>query len=407
MSLMEKIRHNEAEMNRLLVGRKDEVRGVFLAVLARQHAILFGPHGEAKSMLLDYFVEGIQGAVVFTKTVAQDTLPDDLFVAAYDFVAEDLGGGKQRNIIEPITTGMMPEANFTMLRELFRCSGPTLNALLTAINERYYEVRGQRKKMPLISVFGDTNNLPGEDLEAFYDRFMLRFVVDRIAEKSQRIHMRQLSHKRRQGDDSAKPKMQAISLDDLAEIQKAVLKVTVNERIDDLIETIIEKLYEEGVIIYGRRDVRLNPLLQANAYLEGRDEVTEADLVEVLPHVLWDNPDHKKLVRKVILSVANPIGALVQDLLDEAKEIRDEAISRKKSDGSEKNDAEYNRGGSEANAKLKKLISGDSTSDIKGITQLFEEAKKSGFPTKQIEDALETVKRYQRDVAKEVMGFDI
>jgi len=142
--------------------------------------------------LLDYFVQGIQDAVVFSKTVAQDTLPDDLFVAAYDFVMDELGGGKQRNITEPITTGMMPEAHFVMLRELFRCSGPTLNALLTAINERYYEVRGQRKKMPLISVFGDTNNLPGEDLEAFYDRFMLRYVVDRIAEKSQRIQMRQL-----------------------------------------------------------------------------------------------------------------------------------------------------------------------------------------------------------------------
>jgi len=201
--------------------------------------------------------------------------------------------------------------------------------------------------------------------------------------------------------------MQAVSLDELATIQAEVLKVVVNERIDDLIETIIEKLYEEGIIIYGRRDVRLNPLLQANAYLEGRNEVTEADLVEVLPHVLWDNPDHQKLVRKVILSVANPIGLLVQELLDEAKELRDEAISRKNPDGTDKDDAAYNRGGSEANAKLKKLISGDNASGIKGITQLFEEAKKSGFLTKQIEDALETVKRYQKDVAKEVMGFDI
>ena len=406
-AVVKKLQNNEAEMNRLLIGRKEEVRGIFLAVLARQHAILFGPHGEAKSMLLDYFVEGIAGATVFSKTVAQDTLPDDLFVAAYDFFLENLDGGKQRNITEPINTGMMPEAHFAMLRELFRCSGPTLNALLTAINERYYEVRGQRKKMPLISVFGDTNNLPGEDLEAFYDRFMLRYVVDRIAEKSERIRMRQLSHKRRQGDNEVKPKMQPISLTELASVQETVLMVEVNERIDDLIETIIEKLYQEGVIIYGRRDARLNPLLQANAYLDGRDEVTESDLVDVLPHVLWDNPDHQKLVLKVILSVANPLGLLVQELLDEAKELRDAAISRKKDDGTDKNDAEYNRGGSEANAKLKKLISGDEPAGIKGITQLFEEAKKSGFPTKSIQDALDTVKRYQRDVAKEVMGFDV
>ena len=60
MDTMERLRHNEAEMNRILVGRKEEVRGCFLATLARQHVILFGPWGEAKSMLLDQFVRGIE-----------------------------------------------------------------------------------------------------------------------------------------------------------------------------------------------------------------------------------------------------------------------------------------------------------------------------------------------------------
>ncbi len=406
MTALEKLRHNEAEMNRILIGRKEEVRGCFLATLAGQHVILFGPWGEAKSMLLDQFVQGISGAVVFNKTVAQDTAPDDLFVADYDFVEQDLGSGKKRIGKEPITTGMLPEAHFAMLREIFRCSSETLNALLTAINERKYEVRGVRRDMPLVSVFGDTNNLPGEDLEAFYDRFMLRYVVGRTMEKSQRILMRQLSHQRRQGDVSARIKPESITLDELTELQEEALLVDVNERIDDLIETIIERLYEEGVIIYGRRDVRLNPILQANALLEGRDEVTEADLVEVLPHCLWDNPDQKTVVKKVILAVANPIGLQVQELLDEAQEIRDAALSRKKADGSQKSEQEFVRGGSEANAKLKKLISGDSQADIKGIIQLLEDAKKGGFPSKQIEDARETVQRFQKDVAREVMGFD-
>ncbi|OIO46379.1 MAG: hypothetical protein AUJ25_00075 [Parcubacteria group bacterium CG1_02_37_13] len=406
MNSIEKIRHNEAEMNRILIGRRDEVRGCFLAMLAQQHCILFGPWGEAKSMLLDQFVQGISGAVVFNKTVAQDTLPDDLFVAAYDFIVEDLGGGKQRNITEPITTGMLPVAHFAMLRELFRCSGPTLNALLTAINERKWESRGVRYSMPLISVFGDTNNLPGEDLEAFYDRFMLRYVVGRTMEKSERIKIRQFSHRRRQGDSQAKINPEPITLDELAGLQEEVLLVNVNERIDDLIETIIERLYEEGVIIYGRRDARLNPLLQANALIEGRDEVTEADLVDVLPHCLWDNPDQRIVVKKTVLAVANPIGLLVQELLDEALEIRNEACSKKKQDGSSKSDQEFARGGSEAIAKFKKLISGDAATGVKGILQLLEDAKKGGYPSKSIEDARESVQRYQKDVAKEVMGMD-
>ena len=406
MNAMEKLRHNEAEMNRIVIGRRDEVRGCFLAALAEQHVILFGPWGEAKSMLLDQFVRGFSGATVFNKTVAQDTLPDDLMVADRDFIVEDLGNGRQRNIIEPITTGMLPEANFAMLREIFRCSGPTLNALLTAINERKWESRGERHDMPLISVFGDTNNLPGEDLEAFYDRFMLRYLVERTIEKSVRIQIRQLAHKRRQGDKEARVNPNPISLNEFVDLQETALMVDVNERVDDQIETIIERLYEEGVIIYGRRDVRLNPLLQANALMEGRDEVTEEDLVDVLPHCLWDNPDQRTVVKKVILSVANPIGLQVQELLDQAREIRDNALSRKKPDGTDKGAAEFARGGAEANAKLKKLISGGDGVD-KGVLQLLEDAKKGEFPTKQIEDARESVQRFQRDVAREVMGFDI
>ena len=161
MEALKKLRHNESEMNRLLVGRKEEVRGIFLAVLARQHAILFGPHGEAKSMLLDWFAEGIEGVTVFQKTVAQDTLPDDLFVAAYDFVVENLADGRQRNITEPITTGMLPECHFAMLREIFRCSGPTLNALLSAINERVWEHRGvARHTTDNTSVWGARHTPP-------------------------------------------------------------------------------------------------------------------------------------------------------------------------------------------------------------------------------------------------------
>lgn len=182
--------------------------------------------------------------------------------------------------------------------------------------------------------------------------------------------------------------------------------VSVNERIDDLIETIVERLYEEGVIIYGRRDARLNPLLQANALIEGRDEVTEADLVDVLPHCLWDNPDQIIVVKKIVLAVANPIGLLVQELLDEALEIRTQAVTRKKPDGASKSDQEFSRGGSEAMNKLKKLISGDEASGAIGIVQLLDDARKDGYPSKSIEDARESVQRYQKDVAKEVMGMD-
>lgn len=408
MTEVEKIGAVEKEMNRLLVGRRDEVRGVILATLARQHAILFGPHGEAKSMLLDLFASCIGGIKVFTWTVSQDTMPSDIFEAAHEFVTQNEtlpdGSIRQRQWAEPIVTGMMPDAHIVMLRELFRCNTHTLNATLTAINERYWVCRGERRPMPLMSVFGDTNNPPGDDLEAYYDRFMLRYTVDRLKEKSLRLEMRRLSERRRQGDPKARLNVEPLTLEELATLQDLATMIDFPSRMDELVEEIIERLFDEGIIIYGRRDARLNTVLKVNALLDNRNEVTEADLVEVLPHCLWDNQDDRKKVKSVILAVANPIGRKVQELLDDAEEIRDQAMARRNADGTEKTPQQFQRGCLEAQAKFKRLLAGDSRDqDFQGASQLLDEAKRNSEPTKQIEEALKAIQRFQRDVYDEAM----
>lgn len=409
MNELAKLQAIESEMNRLLVGRRDEVRGVIVSILARQHAIFFGPHGEAKSMLLDMFAAAVDGAKVFTITFAQDTMPSDLFEAGHDFVTETEtlpdGTVRQRQYAEPLIEGTMSDAHFVMGREIFRGNSATLNTTLTAVNERYYVVRGQRRPMPLVSFFGDTNNLPGEDLEAFYDRFLLRYVVDRTHERSLRLEMRRLSEARRKGKPEGKFDVEHITLENIETLQEKARMVEVPERIDELIEEIIERLYDEGIIIYGRRDVRLNTLLKANAFLEGRDEVSEADLVEILPHALWDDPDDRRKVKAIVLAVANPIGKVVQELLDEALELRDNALKNQNADGSEKTPQQKMSGCMEASTKLKKLITGDSRDeDFKGVEKLLEDARRNNEPTNLIQEALKTIQRYQQDVYKAATG---
>lgn len=404
---LEKLGVLKSECKRIIVGCGPQVDGIAVATLARQHGILFGPPGEAKSMLLDSWIRGMTGVQVFTWTVAQDTMPEDLNSAGSDFMSEttesEAEGQKtirQRQWVEPIVKGMMPTSQIVLLRELFRCNSHTLNALLTAINERYWVLRGERIQMPLWSVFGDTNNLPGEDLNAFYDRFMMRFMVDRLMEKSQRLEMRRISEGLSNRDPNVMMRVDPISAAEFMEAQKLVRQVYISPRIDELIEEIIEKLYEVGIIIYGRRDARLNRVLKANAWLDGgRDEVTEADLVDMLPHCLWDDPDDRKKVRGIVLAVANPIGKIVQDLLDEAQEIRDAALSKLRSDGQPKDAMAFQRGCLEGNTKLKRLITGDNgASDFKGVAQLLETARKAGEPTRAIEEAQATIQRFQRDV---------
>ena len=77
----------------------------------------------------------------------------------------------------------MPEAHIAFLDEIFKANSSILNALLTLINERVFHNGRERVTVPLITMFGASNELPDEEeLTALFDRFMLRFMVDYISE---------------------------------------------------------------------------------------------------------------------------------------------------------------------------------------------------------------------------------
>ena len=66
---------------------------------------------------------------------------------------------------------------------MFKASSSILNAILTLMNERRFHNGREVEPVPLITLFGATNELPEDDeLLALYDRFLLRFVVDYIGE---------------------------------------------------------------------------------------------------------------------------------------------------------------------------------------------------------------------------------
>jgi len=101
--------------------------------------------------------------------------------------------------------------------------------------------------------------------------------------------------------------------------------VQVPQVIDERVEELIEKLLAEGIIISDRRDVRIDPLIQAHALMEGRNQVNETDLT-ILQHCFWSQPSEIKTVQRVVLSISNPMENKAIELLDQATEIRDNAV---------------------------------------------------------------------------------
>ena len=96
----------------------------------------------------------------------------------------DIGKLREGSVVT-VTRGMLPEAEFVFLDELFNANSAILNNLLTVLNERVYRRGIECHRLPLLSLFSASNHLPEDDaLTALFDRFLIRCHVDNLKRES-------------------------------------------------------------------------------------------------------------------------------------------------------------------------------------------------------------------------------
>ena len=176
MTARETLRTIRDELAQLFLERADVIDGALTALLSGHHVLLIGPPGSAKSMLADELCRRLDGATYFQWLLTKFTTPEELFGAVSLAALE-------RDEYRRVTTAKLPEAHIAFLDEVFKASSSILNAILTLLNERRFHNGREVLSVPLIALFGASNELPEDDeLQALYDRFLLRFVVGYIDE---------------------------------------------------------------------------------------------------------------------------------------------------------------------------------------------------------------------------------
>src|SRR3954451_20073014 len=155
------------------VARDEVIDLMALAVVAGEHLFLYGPPGTAKSALIRQFALAVRGRY-FEYMLTRFSEPNEIF-GPIDIVR------LREGVVATVTTGMLPEAEFVFLDELFNANSAILNNLLTVLNERVYRRGAETHRLPLLALFSASNHLPEDDaLRALFDRFLLRCHVDNL-----------------------------------------------------------------------------------------------------------------------------------------------------------------------------------------------------------------------------------
>ena len=285
------------------VERSETIEPLVAAVIARRHAVLIGPPGTAKSSLIRDLAAGLGGLRFFSWLLTEFSVPEELF-GPLDISALEQGQYRR------LTAGKLPEAELAFIDEVFKAGPAILNTLLSVMQERLFYNDGQPTPVPLISLIGASNETPtGEqELEALWDRFTVRLQVGYIREPGNFIQMLT-------GTTGSTP--QVLSCADLEAVQEAAARVSVPGAVLDMTVQLRQVLSDHGIVASDRRYKESLDLLRAVAFLDGRDEVIEDDLL-ILQHVLWHDPSQAQEVARLVFAVAEPLLVGIAEVEDEA-----------------------------------------------------------------------------------------
>jgi MoxR-like ATPase len=371
MSAQEKLKKIREELKQIFVERAELIDGALAALLSAQHVLIIGPPGTAKSMLADELCRRIEGANYFQWLLTRFTTPEEIFGAVSLKALE-------QDDYRRVTSRKLPEAHIAFLDEIFKANSSILNALLTLINERHFHNGKEVVAVPLLTLFGASNELPEEEeLTALYDRFLIRFVVNYIAEDFRFLRML---------ESSPQVERTCLTLAELSELQNAARNVVIPSHVYRSIADIRRELNKKKIQASDRRYRQTLTLLQAHAYLDGASEVQEKNLF-FLEHVLWREPAEHEQVRAAIRELLLGYEQEITELLYESREIRDSALQPGQSS------EERARSLIELHTKLRNIL-------VK-IDQILEKAKRLGRPVDRVSSVRSEIEGLQKEMLEQ------
>ncbi len=274
------------ECNRIIVGKKDILSNVLVAMLANGHVILEGVPGLAKTYMARTYAS-ILGCAFKRIQLTVDTLPSDL-----------LGSNVFNQRTGEFWFRKGPVfSNLVLADEINRCPPKSQSALLEVMEERQVSLEGVTRKLPKPFLIIATQNPVEQEgtyplPEAQLDRFMFRLILDyptedEEAEIVRRKHLGEATDLRILSDPATMVRM-----------QNTCQTVFIEEDIINYIRDIVIRTRNDPQILLGgspRASLVLMNASKTRAAMAGRDYVVPEDVrkltIATLNHRLMLKPE--------------------------------------------------------------------------------------------------------------------
>ncbi len=285
--------------------RTDLAYTAVLAILSRKHHFQVGPPGIAKSLLVERIIKYISDwpeGGYYHKLLTKYTTEDEIFGSA------DMTELLENSIYRRKTDRRLPVASIAVLDEIFKGNSSVLNALLMAMNERQFDDEAGLVNIPLITMFGMSNELPeGEELNAMWDRLHIRHEVGVLQDGESFEAMLESTF-----DPDPDP---IVSMADITKAHIEIDKISIPKSVVQSLRELRSSLKRAGIEPTDRRWRQSLDVIRANTWLHG-DKTAKVPHTRVLMHMMWDRPEDIKKVQGLVLDLADPLEKEAQNFFD-------------------------------------------------------------------------------------------